>query len=684
MTSRFYDTCIFVVEQKLISSRPNDQKLFYTLLLQYRDKQLENYTPDLGYSTSDYHHVRPPTMTKTYSTLNFSQTKLKGHGRQVSRFTVISNAAETERSYDPFKASRPQHLDSKRGTERARVTIHRDPDTMEDNVAPKAQAYSRASVNSNNRSKQGLAPPKVYASRSSLASSSRSRGSAPYVRAAVGRRRGVSFSHLRRASEDSHTQLNNTTETGNMPHPENQSHYAEVDDDGVEAVRPVVATASSARYIRSRKGNLVISQPAIPVAKNGRTTQLWTDDVHQLSSSLAKDCDEAFNRTNVGGNSKPSAELGNNPTIVDANGRRKFISNSVRDTSRKLKPASLESRPLPAPPSRSESVEIEILEHRKQAELRKLSGDDSPGHLDRKLSHIDRLIGPDSEVHSQRRVISAPEGKNRPPSRPLPSIHEARGEDGSSPRRASDFKTAREHARLVEQKNGRIASAPEPRTSSRHNADDRFSKPGSQLRDTIRVVQPSSPRSPVKAPAPLTIRKKSSKGGAVPMMSGGLNVESDVNINRHRASAFELRQQYKTDADVKAAKQRASGLELRQQYHAGARADLIPELERIEEDRNHDYDDHLGHDSSSGTIIRKKSSWFKRNSRSGDVEAKTNSGSDTLLSQSSHNEVVEDHREALLPMPPKSKGFSLRRLFKRRSSKQDMTVARKSRRKSTF
>lgn len=547
---------------------------------------------------------------------------------------------------------------------------------MEDDVAQKAQVYSRASVNSHNRSRQGLAPPKVYASRSSLASSNRSRGSAPYVRAAVGRRRGVSFSHLRRASGESHSQLNITTET--------EKQHAEIDEDGVEGVRPVVTTASSARYIRSRKGHVVSSQPAIPAAKNGRTTQLWSDDVRQLSSSLAKDCDEAFNRTNVGGSSKPSAQSGNNPTVVDANGRRKFISNSVRDTSRKTKPDSLDSRPLPAPPSRSKSVEIEILEHRKQAELRKLSGGDSPSHLDRKLSHIDHLIGPDSEVLSQRRVISAPEGKNRPPSRPLPSIHEARGEDGSSPRRASDSKTFREHACLVEQKNGRIASAPEPRSSSRHYSDDRFSTPGTQLRDTIRVVQPSSPRSPVKAPAPLTIRKKSSKGGAVPMMSGGLNVEPGVKTNKHRASAFELRQQYNVDADVKATKHRASGVELRQQYHAGPRADLTPELERIEEDRNHDYDDHLGHDSSSGTIIRKKPSWFKRNSRSGDVEAKTNSGSDTLLSQSSHTGVADDHREALLPMPPKSKGFSLRRLFKRKSSKQDMTVSRKSMRKSTF
>ncbi|CAG8976691.1 hypothetical protein HYALB_00010817 [Hymenoscyphus albidus] len=635
--------------EALLSEESNDQKLFYTLLLKYRERQLENYTPDLGYSTSDYHHIRPPTMSKSYSTLNFSQPKLKGHGRQVSSFTVISNAAETERSYDPFKASRPQHLDSNRRTERARITIHRDPDVVEDKALQKPRVTSRVSINSSAlRSRQGLAPPKVCVSRSSLASSSRSRGSAPYVRATVGRRRGVSFTHNRKPSGDSHSQLNTTPGTKKTRNLENHDIDVEATEDSGDSARPI-ATGSSARYIRSRKGNVAISQQSIPALKNGRTNPLWTDDVRQLSSSLAKDCDEAFNRTNVGATSKPSAK--------------------------DLRPSSLESRPLPAPPSRSESVKIELLEYRKQAELRKSSGDDSPSHLDRMVSHIDRLIGPDLEAYSQRRTSSAPvEGKNRPPSRPLPSIHEARGEDGNSPRRASDSKTIRERARLPEQKNGRIASAPEPRTSNKNHTDDRFLKPGSQVRDTIHVVQPSSPRSPVKALGPLTIRKKSSRGGAVPMMSGGLNSEHDSKTNRYRASAFELRQQYNADVDAKTTRYRASGVELRQQYHLGARADITPELELIEEDRDHDYEDHLGHESSTGTVIRKKSSWFKRNSRSGDMEAKSNSTSDLMPSQSSHNEMAEDHRDALPPMPTKSKGFSLRRLFKKRS-KPDMTVA---------
>ena len=114
-----------IPELKLTMNRPNDQKLFYTLLLKYREEQLENYVPGIDHSTSDYHHVRPPALTKAYSTCHFPQPNARAHGRQVSKFTVISNAAETEMSYDPFKASRPQHLNGFRNST-VKITIHRN------------------------------------------------------------------------------------------------------------------------------------------------------------------------------------------------------------------------------------------------------------------------------------------------------------------------------------------------------------------------------------------------------------------------------------------------------------------------------------------------------------------------------------------------------------------------------
>ncbi|EPE25708.1 Protein kinase-like (PK-like) [Glarea lozoyensis ATCC 20868] len=612
----------------LLSEEPNEQKLFYTLLLKHRETQLENYIPDLASSASDYHHARPLAMTKTYSTCNFSQVNTKGRGRQVSRFTVISNAAETEKSYDPFKASRPQHLDAMREAEGVKVVIHRDQDSGEDEASLKMRIPSKNSVsNAKDRGRQRPVHPRMYASRSSMASSSRSRGSAVYSRAViVGRKRGVSFTHLRRLSGESRVNLSSSPHNFKAGR---HSNHTEVTDDGGDIIRPVNAISASAQYIRSKKGQIVAVKPLLAAPKNGRGSQIWTEDVRQLSTSLAKDCDEAFNRTSIVPGSK----------------------------GRKLKRASLDSRPLPPPPARSDSVKMELMEYRKQAELRKhYGGGGSPGHLDRMVSHFDTLIQQTSptKVGSTRRAISTPvEAKHRAPARPLPSIHEARGED-TSPRKSSHTRKEYGKPRVEAAKSSRIASAPEPRTATTQYSEDYFSKQASQIKDTIRVVPPSSPMSPVKVPAPLSIRKKSSKGGgAVPMMSGGLDYNS-AGKNNHRTST----------------------LELRQQYIAGGEQGRS-ELETIDEHQYNTQSENVGHDTSLGTIVRKKSSWFKRNSRSGSIELKNSeAASDSLLSEASSKNTADDfHNPRPLPVPAKNKGFSLRRLFKKRNSKPDMTVS---------
>ncbi|TVY49671.1 Serine/threonine-protein kinase [Lachnellula occidentalis] len=618
-------------EQQLMSAllceEPNPQKLFYSLLLRYRDAQLENYTPDLVSSASDYHHVGPLALTKTYSTCHFPQPKSKSHTRQSSRFTVISNTADTERSYDPFKASRPQHLDSIRPTDRATVTIHRDPD-QDDNAeksTTRQQLGSRASVtNGPERGRpRNMFPPKAYASRSSLASSTRSRSSAPRVRATIGNRRGVSFSRLRKASPSVTSQSVASTTRKQNSTVERHSNHTEVTDDGGDILRPIGEKSASSRYVRSRKRDPTASEtlaPA-PAAKSAPSSQIWTEDVRQLSISLAKDCDEAFSRsTVVSASDKPQ--------------RVKASSLSVAGANPKLKCSSLDTRPLPAPPLRTNSVNSELLEARKQAELRKASGDDSPGYLDRMVSHIDRLIQPsESKDHDRdRRTFSAPpvEKKHIPSGRLLPSIHEIGGEDGS-PRGHSDSINPGHH-RQVQVKSSRIASAPEPRAAHRIYLEDRFSQPHSE-RETIRVVTSPSQRSPVKAPAPLTIRKKASAGPSA-LRSG--YVESGHN------------------------------------YCADSKLNVPADFGGAVEDTN--IDDHYAHDTSSGTIIRKTSNWFKRSSKGSEEDYKTSARAETSQSRYSCISTNPPHLDTNLPISSKTKGFSLRRLFKKRDSRPDMTA----------
>lgn len=608
---------------------------------------MENYTPDLASSTSDYHHVRPLALTKTYSTCHFpqSKSKSKNHARQGSRFTVISNAADTERSYDPFKASRPQHLDAVRPADRATITIHRnrESDCKEDNFTTRQRYTSQASVVSGSERERGrprkLFLPKPYASRSSLASSTRSRGSAR-VRATVGNRYGVSFSHLRKPSPSGGPHIVTSANSKALPAVGRHSNHTEVTDDGGDTLRPIGEISASARYTRSRKPESAAFQPVpgSPTAKPKRSSQVWTEDVRQLSSSLAKDCDEAFNRSTVVPSSEPSQKV-------------KAGSSSLADTNRRPKRSSLDTRPLPAPPSRTDSVEIELLEARKQAELRKVSGDVSPSYLDRMVSHIDRLIQPSESAkhYPDRRTASAPpvEKKYLASECLLPSIHETGGEDGS-PHRTSEKTTGRQRHSQV--KSSRTASAPEPRFAYKSHADDRFSRPGTYERDTIRVINPSSPISPVKPPAPPTIRKKG-KVGQPPLMSGGLGYKDP--IDGYRSYASGSRKSRRTDSKL----------------------DVPRDMGRTYGE--YDNDDQFSHDNSSGTIVRRPSNWFKRSSKGSEEDFKQSTRAETSQSQHSSRNGSSPHFETNIPILPKQKGFSLRRLFKKRDSKPDMTASSK-------
>ncbi|KAL3422326.1 CAMK CAMKL gin4 protein kinase [Phlyctema vagabunda] len=627
--------------QKLTNKDHNDQKMFYGLLMKYREAQLENYVPDVGYSNSDYHHIRP-TLTKAYSTVEFPDMSKRGHRRQVSRFTVVSNVAETIggdtiMSYDPYKASRPQHLNTIRKNDRAKITIHR---TEEEPTLPRHSSRSSASRSVSRDQTSQLIPPvrSSFVSRSSLASSTRSRNSG--MRPPSGHKRGVSFSHIRKR-----TSSGDTNSVSNDAHPNKHAKYTN------SASLP----PASSRYVRSRKAP-VAYQPSLPGDNPDRHSIIWKEDVRKLSSSLAKDCDEAFNRLllpTAEGSGELRSGTGSNASYINLEEPPIPMSPRFPVPTRKILDVSLQARPLPTPPSRTDSIDFELLQARREAEQRRVLNDgDSPGHVDRMVLHIDHLIKPEqqSPVYYGRRVVSAPAEHQQSHSvRPMPSIIEKRG-SGASPRGPGNFDEFLENQHRVEAKSSRITSAPEPRASpSRYrNRNDRYAGQSSSIRDTIRVVPPTSP-SPVKPPAPLTIRKKSSQGP--PTMSGGLEPGSTYYpIHRTQAS------------------------DLRQQYHASSAYEATPDLAPIGEDQY--LDEQVTNESSTGTVVKKKSAWFKRSSKSSDDSDKRSSigASNRIVSQSSSNTTAEPRVDTEVPGASKKKGFSLGRLFKKRNSKPDMSV----------
>jgi serine/threonine-protein kinase HSL1 (negative regulator of Swe1 kinase) len=620
----------------LILSRPNEQKLFYALLNRHREAQLENYMPnELEYSNSDYHHVRPTTLPKTYSTRHFSQNNTKGHVRHGSKFTVISNSADTEKSYDPFKASRPQGLNSTGAG--ARITIHRGDGNDESKIGTTRRQLAM-------RSSKHLAAPR-FGTRSSLASSVKSTTSGRYVRPANRYKRGVSFNHLRVSTGSLGSPSPSRARNGRR-----HSNHTEVTDDGGDVLRPVARPSPSARYIRSRKPGLATTPSRSPAKKVVRTSLLFSEDVRQLSSSLAKDCDEAFNRISVITNE-------DSITVFNPDG-----SSNVKPTSRSLKSklTALDDRPLPPPPARTESVKIELEQQRLQFELRKeLEGASAQNHLDRMVTHLDELLRSPSSADGDRRASSAPL-ENRQKGRQLPSIHESGGEQ-LLPQKRKD-QPSRYHR--TEAKNGRIASAPEPRDINRAHQNDRFSQVDFSLRDTIRVVPPSVSQSPVKMPAPLTIRKKSSQAPTNSLPSQDSSTEWESCYSTYQTPTMSLRQQFNL-----AGRAPVLGLTPITERHYD---------EEIEPEEN------ISAESNTGTVVRKRSGWFRRNSRASDDSRLSAAGSETQHSGKSSNGLAKqalpdrsenplEKSQPPLPSPKKAKGI-FGKLFRKRS-KAEMEVA---------
>jgi serine/threonine-protein kinase HSL1, negative regulator of Swe1 kinase len=590
-------------------------------------------------------------------------------GRHSSKNSGYADteAAETVHSYDPFRASRTQNLVSTAETAQTNIVVHRGRPVVQEAKATSRSSRKSSSTSRVSRGRQHLAPPRAFASRSSLASSTRSRGSTPGPRLTVLHKRGVSFSHVRKLSGTSQKKGAAIELSQGSQDIDRSMKTEDVINDGFNFDSANLNPVAPAQYIRSRKTTVSSPQPLLSLPKHDRVSRLWNEDVRHLSSSLAKTCDEAFNRTSVVStvHTKMSGLEDSQNAVCDSpissfdQGEIHHECPAVAPL-QVLRPAAgprgdrsfLDSRPLPPPPTRSDSVNIELAEARKKVQLRKLSGADSPGYIDRMVSHIDQLMQPSPlPPKSDRRALSAPiNSRVHETGRPLPSINESNRE-GTCSDRSSDYKNfvLLEQVKVAE--SGRHVSAPEPRIPKRspyHDLDDRTSRRNGRTRRGLREVQPYSP-SPAKPPAPLNIRKKASQGPSLVTSGNG------GSGSRERPPRFDLRQQYSASSTIAPSPQLSGVGEKKTLY------------------------DPFADESSNGTI-RKKSNWFKRSSKFGEDDNiwSMTGKADGLMTQAT-NGAGRHHVGEDLVVPSKKKSFGFGRIFNRRSLKKEgrMSIAGK-------
>ncbi|KAI0152947.1 hypothetical protein GGR57DRAFT_152602 [Xylariaceae sp. FL1272] len=269
----------------LTSSEPNDQKMYYWLLVHHQETRMESYDASLAYSPSDIHHFRPTTMKwkQQQTTSEF----LSQDGRLPSKFTLVSNteasiggtektaSKATLQSYDPYKSSRVM-VDKE--ASHAKIIIHRGGSSAKNStrssVVHRAQSGSARTNSTHSNGGKGaryLTPSAAMrASRRSLGSI-QSSGAGSYTRPISRHKRGVDFSQSR----------------GQLGVPRDVSR---------PPITPMrhgnLSKHSNGKGKGKGKSN---GQPMADASYQRQGSTKMTEEMREFSYSIAKDCDDAFN-----------------------------------------------------------------------------------------------------------------------------------------------------------------------------------------------------------------------------------------------------------------------------------------------------------------------------------------------------------------------------------------------------
>ncbi|WQF83241.1 Putative serine/threonine-protein kinase, active [Colletotrichum destructivum] len=471
------------IKLKLMDSAKNDQKLFYWLLHTYRQKQLENFLPELSQSPSDYHHLHEPIWKKRVSTVEFKQPRADGTGRSVSRFTVISHVAETDdgtvQSYDPYNSSRPMRGHSQ--ASHAKIVVHRARRGSMKRDNTQTSQLSRVKTGSTIRhsrvNSQRIANPGRFQSpRSSMNSLHSSRQGTSYARPASRHKRGIDFSHIRKKSTDLQVDKRRRGVSKAIGEEEQQE-------------RPTSPTSpqKQAPVMERPRPRLKIMKPRDPAV-------IVNEEVRDFSNSIAKDCDEAFN-------SFMTADETTELCLDEGIGRER---DSTGLSLRQPRPSTENStnpyhpwdtRPLPPlPPPRSTQSPSPAADRTEMYQDQSRDAHNNTGRVGKFVDQVNRLGFPALLPKQDRRTVSAPpQGQHDRTGGRLPAINE-NGRDSES------------SSHWGEGDRNRIVSAP-PKTPAGQTDEglDYLVRAG----ETIRVVNSPSATSPI--PKPLNVRKKTAE-----------------------------------------------------------------------------------------------------------------------------------------------------------------------------
>ena len=532
-----------------MENRANQEKMFYGLLIKYRDENLENYQgPSLMHSTSDYHHNR----RRPKHLLSEQRPQSYIHAQPGSRYSIVSSAygsrtpqgdevpeSRTVESYDPFRASKGPM--QSRGNSYTNVTIlraqsneirRRTTGSVKHIALARAQALepvqhdSKTLLTSTTRGRANQKGSAAGRSASKGSVGSRSRGASPAVASRSSSKRGVSFQHAQRNSEIRKLSRPHsprpTKRVRRRPAYFLTPESAEPPSSPPELLSPTVQSRKSSHD--THRGKFRTS------------SQILKDETRKASTELGALIDEAFKpRSSVASSiHTTNTEINHDFKTPVSSFTDREVSASPRPMPNKENVASqdrvrslYENRPLPPPPpaEKLDSFTASALEETRARLIRRAAEDNSgasQAYLDDVIRHIDTLIFPSglSKLSgSERRTVSAsPNCKAPNDSAYLPAITEEARNIEQGP---------------VDRYGFRISSDPSPRSSRPETRrGDRDGK------STIRLVNAVSPN-PLPPVAPLSVKKRGAPASnQSPVMSGAI-----IRTSQNRLDENEYRNQ---------------------------------------------------------------------------------------------------------------------------------------------
>lgn len=495
------------IKARLTSKGPNEQKVFYLLLVAHRDRLLEDYDPGLTHSASDYHHLRPQAWATRVSTRQFNS-----HGRSPSRFTVISTVADTEaggtiRSYDPYNASRnlaPQPASH------AKITVHAghmDVEEMREiasgSVSSKIGTVSSQAKRKPNSSLRSRTVSYAQSQRSSMSSIHSNRQGPSGVLVKRLHRRGVDFSSVRKAAVG--------------PRRWSMDKQRRPVSASIADGRSARAGERAAAYGLQEDVKVKNIHTAASMGELGGAFPVSDEEMVRFSHSIAEACDDAF-RSSLIGSPSDSADRNIRSSLTPFT--IEFGTESTQQTpepiydSRAGKP--WDSRPLPPTPP----IELTPSPLRRN----KVKLEDIPSPYRTKVS---ACHGPTSSLDvpplstpasGQRRITSAPVyAQYTRDARPLPSIYENSPAPLNIPPRVVSAPAA---------------TTPAPLLTPNDNKNLEFL---ANAENTIRIVEsPTARKSTGSAvvPPPLRVLKKAPPASLD--FSQGRRISQELNIPSDR------------------------------------------------------------------------------------------------------------------------------------------------------